>query len=430
MIRIIPAAAAAAAVLLLAACGAGDGAVSDDTLPDLPELSDAGDGSVPSPTAGSGGSSAASTTPGSGGPATTEAPATPAEPAGPPEVTLTPTMPDEQGLLKMTAGRSDRVYAVAKSGVVLLVDEQGAATPALDLSASVSTGAEQGLLGLAFHPALPLAYVNYTDLSGDTVIEEYSVRVDGTLDAASARQVMTVDQPYDNHNGGNLVFGPDKYLYIGMGDGGSAGDPQRTAQNPSVALGKLLRIDPVAAEGFDVPADNPFIGTAGALGEVWSVGLRNPWRFSFDPANGNLWIADVGQNEVEEISMAPVSGGLGAGKGTNFGWSAFEGNNPFNEDQETEGHTPPVYTYTHDEGRCSISGGVVFRGYSVPALNGWYVFADYCSGEVWALDVESEGLGDVVELARVASPVSVDQVGDTLYVVSATDGPLRVEPAP
>lgn len=422
MRRIFP---AAVAVLLLAACGAGDDPISDDTLPDLPQLSVAQGGSVPTPTAGT----SVPTTRQSGAPASTPAPAAPAEPAGPPEVTLTPTGLAEQGLVKMVAGPSERVYAVAQRGVVLLVDEQGAATPALDVSTSITSGGEQGLLGLAFHPALPLAYVNYTDESGDTVIAEYAVRLDGTLDPASARDVMNVDQPYANHNGGNLVFGPDDYLYIGLGDGGSAGDPQRTAQNPSLALGKMLRIDPVAEDGFDVPADNPFISSPGSLGEVWSVGLRNPWRYSFDAATGNLWIGDVGQNAVEEISMAPATGGLGAGKGTNFGWSAFEGNDPFNGDQEAEGHTPPVYTYTHEEGRCSISGGVVFRGYSVPALNGWYVFADYCSGEVWALDVENDGLGDVVELGQVASPVSVDQVGDTLYVVSATEGPLRVEPA-
>ncbi len=420
--------AAVVAALSLAACGTGDeaGNGEGDTLPDLPELAPE-NGSVPAPTAGS---LQPGTTPASGRPTTTAASDVPATPPGPPEVAFTPTGPTEGGQLKIVAGFSDRVYTVNQGGVVLLVDEQGAGSPALDVSGSVSTGGEQGLLGLAFHPSVPFAYVNYTDQSGDTVIAEYTVRTDGTLDPATFREVMKVDQPYDNHNGGNLVFGPDEYLYIGLGDGGDAGDPQRTALNLSSPLGKMLRIDPVAEEGFEVPADNPYIGTEGALGEVWSIGLRNPWRYSFDPATGNLWIADVGQAEVEEISMAPASGGFAAGKGVNFGWSAFEGNNPFNGDQEAVDHTPPLYTYTHDDDRCSISGGVVYRGYSVPALNGWYVFADFCSGDVWALDVEGEGQGDVVELGQVASPVSVDQVGDVLYVVSAAEGPLRVDPAP
>ena len=427
MIRVVP---FLVAVSLLSACASDGGDEGGaETLPGLSELSTPE--TLPGSTAPAGTDPASAPTGQDGAPAASTATSSQGTTAvGPPEIALAEAVGGE-GLVKVAAGASGRTYAVAKRGMVLLLTEAAPLT-VLDISADVSTASEQGLLGLAVHPSLPLAYLNYTDTSGDTVITEYRVAPDGTFDQASARVVMEVDQPYDNHNGGNLVFGPDDYLYIGLGDGGSADDPERRALNLSTPLGKLLRIDPVSSDGFEVPADNPFIGTAGALGEIWSIGLRNPWRYSFDPPTGDLWIADVGQGRVEEVDVARSSGGVAAGKGVSFGWSAFEGDDRFNEDQPAEGHAPPYYTYVHEDGRCSITGGVVYRGDKVPELDGWYVFADYCSGEVWAFDTEAAaapGVVEVVPLATVPSPTSIDQVGETLYVVSATDGALRVTAA-
>lgn len=417
------------ATVAIAGCGGDDEPESLDTLPDLtgqPATATSGSTATLS-TSEVGGTAPATSATGS----TTAAQTGPTGPLGDPAVTFADGVGGE-GLVKIVQRPGGRKYVVAQRGQVLVLSDDNATSPVLDLQAEVSTGNEQGLLGLAFHPDLPLAYVNYTDTSGDTVIAEYAVTATGSLDPASQREVMAVDQPYDNHNGGNLVFGPDKYLYIGFGDGGSADDPQRNALSLSTPLGKMLRIDPVVADGqdgFNTPADNPFVGTSGALAEIWSSGLRNPWRFSFDQATGDLWIADVGQGRVEEIDVAGATGGFSAGKAVNFGWSAFEGNDRFNEDQSEKGHTPPRYTYTHEEGRCSVTGGVAYRGSAIPELRGYYVFADYCSGELWALDFEGEGDGEIVELGSVASPVSIDQVGDDLYVVSQADGAQLVERA-
>ena len=196
----------------------------------------------------------------------------------------------------------------------------------LDISSLVTSNGEQGLLGLAFHPTEQLAYVDYTGTDGgNTHIDEFAVLDNGTLDPSTRRAVLEIDQPYANHNGGQLMFGPDGYLYIGMGDGGSAGDPERRALDTGQLLGKILRIDPRAFGGqpYTVPADNPFVGVAGARPEIWSFGLRNPWRFSFDPQTNDLWIADVGQDQWEEVDVAWAD--EGGGRGTNFGWSAFEG---------------------------------------------------------------------------------------------------------
>ena len=300
------------------------------------------------------------------------------------------------------------VYVVEQAGTVVR-SEGASASAVLDLGDLTDSAGEQGLLGLAFHPDEPLAYVNYTTSdSGATVVAEYSVGADGMFDPASARTVLTLDQPYRNHNGGGLAFGPDGYLYIGTGDGGSGGDPERRASNPTDPLGKLLRIDPrldpATGAPYTVPADNPFAdGTAGAP-EVWAIGLRNPWRFGFDAPTGDLWVADVGQNAIEEVNRVGPADGRPAGYAADFGWSAFEGTERFNEDvPEPAAHALPVFTYTHSEsGGCSVSGGLVYRGTAVPGLAGWYLYSDYCAGVLWALDVSSgrnivlaEGLGQV-----------------------------------
>jgi glucose/arabinose dehydrogenase len=285
-----------------------------------------------------------------------------------------------------------RLFVVEQSGQVLAVDDESNEVM-LDVSDRITNGgSEQGLLGLAFHPALPLAYVDYTDNDGDTVVAEFAVdTATGMFDPASFREVLNIDQPFENHNGGKLEFGPDGYLYIGLGDGGSGGDPNRDALDLTSRLGKILRIDPAASgtEAFTVPTDNPFVGIDGADPTIWALGLRNPWRFAFDAANGDLWIADVGQNEFEEINHAPAADRANAGRGLSFGWSAIEGFTEFNGDQPADNHTAPVYVYDHGDGRCSVSGGAVARGDTVANLAGWYIFGDYCTGEIWAFDPAS-----------------------------------------
>ena len=262
--------------------------------------------------------------------------------------------------------------------------------------------------------------MNYIDSNGDTVIAEFTVGADGTFDRDSERVLMVVDQPYANHNGGDLAFGPDGMLYIGLGDGGAGGDPERRALDVGTLLGKISRIDPTPSgdQPYTVPPDNPFVGTDGALGEIWSIGLRNPWKFTFDPVTHDLWIADVGQNQFEEVDFlaAPTDGSV-AGRGVSFGWSAFEGDTRFNDDQPAEGHVPPVLTYSHADG-CSISGGAPYRGAAIPDLWGGYVYSDYCAGTIWALDLAG---ARNLELGSVDSVTAVVAGPDQeIYVLSAT----------
>ena len=314
------------------------------------------------------------------------------------------------------------LYVVLQGGTIVPVRDGVAGSPVLDLSGIIVSGGEQGLLGLAFHTTKPLAYVNYTNGDGDTVIAEYAVSSDGTFDPASARDLLTIDQPYANHNGGNLEFGPDGYLYIGMGDGGSAGDPERRALNVSELLGKMLRIDPTpdGDQPYTIPADNPFVGVDGARPEIWSVGLRNPWRFTFDSATGDLWIGDVGQGEWEEIDLARTVGG--GGRGLNFGWSAFEGTHRFNDDQAADAVTMPIFEYEHGEAGCSVSGGDVYHGSEVPSLAGWYVFSDYCSGIVTALQQTDGVLTGQLVLGTVSGVSAICSGPDgQLYVLSMND---------
>ena len=327
------------------------------------------------------------------------------------------------------------LYIVEQGGTVQRVASDGIST-ALDVSDLTGAEGERGLLGLAFSPAGDLAYVNYTDLDGNTTITEHPVDADGTFGTGdAARTVLVVEQPYPNHNGGDLTFGPDGMLYIGMGDGGAGGDPERRATNPAELLGKLLRIDPSPSgdQPYSVPPDNPFVGQADAAPEVWASGLRNPWRFSFDRRTGDLWIADVGQDTIEEVDVAPATGGLDAGKGESFGWSALEGDAPYNEDVVVEDPVPPFFTYARDEG-CSVSGGVRPAGGPVPDLVGWYVFGDYCSGQLWALEVLGVGAslapGRQVDLGEVPSLTAVvDGPQGELYALSGRGPVLRLDPA-
>lgn len=287
---------------------------------------------------------------------------------------------DQPVALAVRAG-DPALYVAEKPGrVVALVPGEGPRV-VLDLSGRVATGSEQGLLGLAFPPDGRFLYVDLTDSAGDTRILEFRVGARG-IDASSEREVLRVEQPYANHNGGQLAFGPDGHLYIGLGDGGSAGDPEGRAQSLGTLLGKILRISPRPAGGepYAVPPDNPFVGTPGARPEIWAFGLRNPWRFSFDRETGELWIGDVGQSAWEEVDvLAPGRGGA------NLGWDLLEGSHPFEGSADGTRTVLPIYEYPHDGAVCAVTGGFVYRGEATPALQGAYVFGDFCAGALEAL---------------------------------------------
>jgi glucose/arabinose dehydrogenase len=276
-----------------------------------------------------------------------------------------------------------RMFVIEQGGRILLIEKGQILAPAfLDIRDRVGNGGnEQGLLGLAFHPDFkdnPYFYVNYTDQNGNTVIARFQANGD-TADPASEINLLHVDQPFPNHNGGETVFGPDGYLYLGLGDGGSADDPLGNGQNTNVLLGKILRIDVDHGDPFAIPADNPF-SSAGGRPEIWAYGLRNPWRFSFDKKTGDLYIADVGQDLWEEVDASP-----GNPPGLDYGWNYSEGLHHF------LGSPPaslklihPVAEYSHQGGRCSVTGGYVYRG-AMPEWQGIYIYADFCTGTLWGL---------------------------------------------
>ncbi|NJD56298.1 MAG: PQQ-dependent sugar dehydrogenase [Nitrospirae bacterium] len=282
---------------------------------------------------------------------------------------------------------SRRLFITEQRGRILLVrGGRISRKPFLDITDRVGCCGERGLLSVVFPPGYRERrhfYVNYTDTSGDTVVGRYRLSQDPDIaDPGSEEVVLTVKQPYANHNGGQLAFGPDGYLYIGMGDGGSAGDPHNYAQNPSSLLGKMLRIDVESGrKPYAVPADNPFVNNKDFKPEIWASGLRNPWRFSFDRRTGDLYIADVGQDKHEEIDFEP-KGGKG---GKNYGWNIMEGLHCYRSEHcDRKGLALPVAEYGHDKG-CSVTGGVVYRGSRFPQLQGTYFYGDYCSGRIWGL---------------------------------------------
>jgi len=295
---------------------------------------------------------------------------------------------------------SDRIFITLLGGQILIFDgQQVLAQPFLDIRALVASGGERGLLSVAFHPdygSNGLLYVDYTDLSGNTVIARYSVSADpNRADPNSAAVLLSVVQPYTNHNGGQLQFGPDGYLYIGMGDGGSGGDPQNHAQTLSDLLGKMLRIDVDGNPSYSIPADNPFISDPIAREEIWALGLRNPWRFSFDRQTGDLFIADVGQGNWEEVNVQP-SHSTG---GENYGWRLMEGSACYNPSANCNSGllTLPILEYDHSLG-CSITGGYRYRGVDSPGLWGVYFYADYCSGRIWGATEDAAGTWKAEEL--------------------------------
>ncbi|MEY2626301.1 MAG: hypothetical protein RJB08_60 [Actinomycetota bacterium] len=278
-------------------------------------------------------------------------------------------------------------------------------TTALDLTKFTNADGERGLLGVVFHPNGKFLFVNYTDAKGDTVVVRYAMRTDQTANPTSRVVLFTVDQPYANHNGGGLAFGPGGLLYIGTGDGGSRDDPQRRALSRRSMLGKIIAVDPLATN------------TKTAKPTIWSIGLRNPWRFEFDESQ-NLWIADVGQDKWEEVDVAWAT--EGSGRGANFGWSAYEGKVRYNTDQTAKNHHSPVYVYEHGSAGCSISGGTRVRTASLPALRGWYVFGDYCSGRITALKVSGQRTERVRTIVENAGNVTaVRSAGnDDVYVLA------------
>jgi glucose/arabinose dehydrogenase len=322
----------------------------------------------------------------------------------------------------MAVRRGDpAIYLAEKVGRVVALSGDVDPEVVLDLTDEVSLGTEQGLLGLAFSPDGKYLYLNHTDTEGDTHVTEFAFG-DAGLDPDSRREVLFVDQPYSNHNGGGLAFGPDGYLYVGLGDGGSAGDPMGNAQSLSTLLGKVLRISPRPSGGdpYRIPADNPFVGRMGARPEIWAFGLRNPWRFSFDAATGDLWIGDVGQNAWEEIDFEPA----GSSGGSNFGWDLLEGTHPF-ERRRAPGAIPPVFEYPNGDGSCAVTGGYVYRGDDIVDLTGAYVYADYCGGRLEAFVLrdgrakQHRSLGE-----RVDALASFGQDADgELYVLSLS-GPV------
>lgn len=314
-------------------------------------------------------------------------------------------------------------FVVEQDGRIVTVRDGVVGPAVLDISDITSGSGEQGLLGLTFAADGTHAYINYTADNGATVVAEYAVSSDGVFDAATRRELLTIAQPYSNHNGGNVTIGGDNMLYIGMGDGGSAGDPERRALNVSNLLGKILRIDPAPSADlpYTVPADNPFVGIEGARPEIWSVGVRNPWRMSFDSATGDLWFGDVGQNAIEEVNVAWAA--QGGGRGLNFGWSAFEGTQRYNDDQPADGATPPIFEYTHsDDNGCSITGGAVYRSTTIASLVGWYVFADYCSGNIYAIPATPSAATP----APAAQALTIGQQPSITAIRETPDGELWV----
>ncbi len=326
------------------------------------------------------------------------------------------------------------LYVTEQSGRVRAVREGTLdPDPVLDLTDRVQAGGEQGLLGRAFSPDGSKLYVHYSDSTraGDNQVDEYTID-DGVADPSSRRPLLSVETLQPNHNGGQLAFGPDDLLYVGLGDGGGAADrgeghaPGGNGQALDTLLGKILRIDPNSSDDrpYTIPSDNPF-ADGGGRPEIWAYGLRNPWRFSFDRATGDLWIGDVGQNAREEIDYAPA----GEGAGANYGWPRLEGSQPFDGMAPTDA-AGPIFEYPNPDEGCAVTGGFVYRGTAIPELQGAYVFADYCEGELRALTQEG---GQVTAERRLdvetSNIAAFGEDGDgELYVLSQDQGLLRVDP--
>jgi glucose/arabinose dehydrogenase len=327
----------------------------------------------------------------------------------------------------VNAGDS-RLFVVQQRGLIRIVNANGTinSTPFLNLSSIVHPSSnEGGLLGLAFHPDYAnngYFYVNYTNTAGNTVIARYSVSSNPDIASPTGTTILTVEQPSSNHNGGTMKFGPDGYLYIGMGDGGGGGDPQNRAQNKNTLLGKMLRIDVDNGSPYSNPTDNPYAGAVAGMDEIWAIGLRNPWKFSFDSETGDLWIADVGQENVEEINKQPYTEA-----GLNYGWRCYEGNAPYNTSgcPAASALTFPFVAYSSagGSGNCSVTGGYVYRGSTYPNLVGKYLFADYCSNKIGIINSAGTVTYSQAYTGSYFSSFGVDSANE-LYVIASGPGIL------
>lgn len=321
---------------------------------------------------------------------------------------------------------------VEQAGTIRLLDDEGLRDdPVLDIEERVGSSAlEQGLLGLAFAPDFPddeRVFLSYTDTNGDSVVSSFDADPgEGALrlNPDSEQVVLRLAQPYSNHNGGMIAFSPDGLLFVGFGDGGAGGDPEGHGQDPSTWLGSLLRLDVSASPDYEVPPDNPFVDDEEGAPEVWAYGLRNPWRFSFDRETGDLWIGDVGQGQWEEVNHVPA----GEGAGWNFGWNRFEGEERY-ANTPAEDPVSPVAVYPiAGEDHCSVTGGYVYRGEAIPALQGTYLFGDWCSGGFWGLqEVEGEWeIGELMQTGRQLSSFAEDDSGE-IILIDHSGAVLRLE---
>jgi glucose/arabinose dehydrogenase len=366
--------------------------------------------------------SSGSATPEPSAPAIATTSPSPTIPAEAPTVALTLVADGMLDPVGVTSGGDRRLYVNERAGRVVAIEPDGSLTVFGDLSDRIAAGGERGLLGLAFHPDYQhnrRLFVDYTRSGaggdeGDTVVAELRASANGaTLDPTTERVLLTVDQPAANHNGGQLAFGPDGYLYIGLGDGGGGGDPFGNGQNPDALLGSILRIDvdaaPAEGKAYAIPPDNPFAGGGGAP-EIWAKGVRNPWRFSFDRTTSQIWIGEVGQGAYEEIDRAPAETG-----GLNYGWPILEGNHCYESATcvPPAGYQPPITEYSHADG-CSVTGGYVYRGTEQPGLGGFYLFGDYCSGNLWAIqaDAAAPAGGIVTPQLLLATGLAISSFGE------------------
>ena len=390
---------------------------------------------------------------GASGVTTTERPATEGEPpagdstAAPAaespldgiEIAATPVAQVDSPTALVVRPGSPTMYVAERAGRVRPVTVTGTGPdrtyqvgdPVLDISANVIADGERGLLDIEFADDGGTLYVHYSLApSGDARVAAYTMAGDD-VDTGSYRELLAVEDPFPNHNGGEMEFGPDGYLYIALGDGGGGGDPEDNGQDTQALLGKILRIDPAYPSGgqeYGIPSDNPFADGEGGRPEVWLYGVRNPWRFSFDRTNGDLWIGDVGQNEWEEIDQLPAA--AGGGRGENLGWNEMEATHPFEGGSNPDGGVLPVFEYSHDEG-CSVTGGVAYRGSAIPGLVGAYLFSDYCQGDVRALRVRD---GQVTEERSFDAHVDqlvafAEDTGGEVYALSLLGGIYRLDAA-
>ncbi|MGE0601267.1 MAG: sorbosone dehydrogenase family protein [Dehalococcoidia bacterium] len=330
---------------------------------------------------------------------------------------------------------SGRLFVLEKQGVISVIDKDGKKQPEpfLDITSLVlSNGNEQGLLGLAFHPGFATNgrfFVDYTAKNADNTVAEFHVATaGGPADSKPVKTLFAIKDIFPNHNGGMLAFGPDGYLYISTGDGGSSGDPNGNGQNLEAYLGKILRVDVDSGDPYGIPPTNPFAKIAGARSEIWAYGLRNPWRFSFDSQTGDLWIGDVGQNKYEEIDFQ-----LAADKGgANYGWNIMEGLHCYKPATgcDQTGLVKPIFEYDHGSG-CSVTGGYVYRGKAVGFLSGKYLFTDYCGSTLWATTRSASGEFATAELGKLPDGVTsfgVDEAGELYFVTDSEGGVYRFVP--